>query len=536
MPSNAAEQAYRLTLAIAATEHDVARAQELLRKSRTSLLSDHEWGALGGLLRKSRKNLLSYEDQCGQLIARVQTDLAGDALGCRALECLQRRLEDVRARLYCNDQRWEGSVLRIETALPGAAGRSVAVESRRVSGRALGSRFAAGYPAGDPFSQTDPVRYGHVPGLAQSVLVNDCGQILYTGLRHGLFCANELEARLRSPIADDDLWALVAYFSDHGVQPEPRDAHRAELIDEQCALIRNSRGGAALAAAMMVSRAYVRMARELACATLVADAAKYRRGLEGNTVDLTLYCISVLEPGEFEQWAGQAGAMHRLGQGEAIALPVRRWDGVECQATANMNVNLFVMSTTGERLLPSGTGFVPHIDIRRLIGEPDSDELGADLKARIDALLGNAARLRPDIERLQSWLAGRSGTQGMADPAVIQVRDRLSTAVQRLQRMEKDVRTLEEAGQQLKSMWQSHGDWPEQPGAWRALAPRLALVAHLMGATPVLSCGGNGGRTLEIETEAKFLATVADNPDGHLPPVSGDLESWRQAREAFLPH
>ncbi len=374
-----------------------------------------------------------------------------------------------------------------------------------------------------------------MPGLAQSVLVNASGEVLYSGLRHGFLCAHELGDRLQSTIAADELRALVAHSSGFGGQAGPLDKHHRELIDHQCASIRSSGASAAMSAAMMVNRAYRNMTQELACAALVADKAKYRQGLEGLAIDLELFCISVLRPDEFGLWAKQAGALQKLGGHERVALPVCRWDGVEQSVTANVSVNLFVLSTTGERLWLGNSGFLPHIHTRRLLGEPGSSEMGPDFMARVDAMRGNVSTLRSETERHELWLDRRHQSQSMADWSVHLARDRLSMLKNRLQRLEKDTCTLEQAGQQLKSMWQAHGDWPEQDGAWRPAASRLALIARLMGATPVLSCTGAGNLAGELDAEVKFLATVADNTAGHLPPVHRDPETWRQARAAFRP-
>ena len=70
----------------------------------------------------------------------------------------------------------------------------------------------------------------------------------------------------------------------------------------------------------------------------------------------------------------------------------------------------------------------------------------------------------------------------------------------------------------------------------RAAAARFALIAHLMGGIPLLSCASGMDFTRELDAEIKFLATVADSREGHLPPIGRGPGTWDHARGAFTPH
>lgn len=93
-------------------------------------------------------------------------------------------------------------------------------------------------------------------------------------------------------------------------------------------------------------------------------------------------------------------------------------------------------------------------------------------------------------------------------------------------RLEKNARTLEDAGQRLKGLWQQAERWPAGAEPYRQVGARLALIGHLTGGMPLLSCAGGRLFTREPDAEIEFLATVADHRNGRLLPPGRDETVW----------
>ena len=89
-----------------------------------------------------------------------------------------------------------------------------------------------------------------------------------------------------------------------------------------------------------------------------------------------------------------------------------------------------------------------------------------------------------------------------------------------------------DAATQLKAVWAERGDRRGGGDPYKVVS-RLALVGHLMGETPLVNCKSGKDRTGQLDAEVKFLATVADQGDGRLPPVDEDMARWRAARTDF---
>ena len=64
-------------------------------------------------------------------------------------------------------------------------------------------------------------------------------------------------------------------------------------------------------------------------------------------------------------------------------------------------------------------------------------------------------------------------------------------------------------------------------------AARLALVAYLMGETPLLSCSTDRDYNKRLDAEVKILATVTDCRGGQVPPAHLDTDTWDSARTEF---
>ena len=117
----------------------------------------------------------------------------------------------------------------------------------------------------------------------------------------------------------------------------------------------------------------------------------------------------------------------------------------------------------------------------------------------------------------------------------LRTRNRVTVLQAEMARLEKNARALEQAGQQLKDLWAEQEKWPTGADAYGAAA-RLALVAYLMGETPVLSCPSGRDYNKRLDAEVKVLATVTDCRGGQVPPPDLDTDVWDTARAAFREH
>ena len=98
--------------------------------------------------------------------------------------------------------------------------------------------------------------------------------------------------------------------------------------------------------------------------------------------------------------------------------------------------------------------------------------------------------------------------------------------------LERNARTLGRAARDVKTIWENK-DYRRGGGDPYKMVSRLALVSHLMGETPLFNCKSGKDRTGQLDAEVKFLATVADERDGRIPPVDRNMEVWRSARNDF---
>ena len=103
-----------------------------------------------------------------------------------------------------NDQPWEAISKRVRTTLPEATEKSVVVDSRIVPGKALAAHFAEDYTS-NGINCADRTQYKHVPNLALTTLTNAKGQTLFSGLRHGVIDAYNIDGKLLARLPDDEL-------------------------------------------------------------------------------------------------------------------------------------------------------------------------------------------------------------------------------------------------------------------------------------------------------------------------------------------
>ena len=524
------------------TERWVLDAHTLLRRSRTRLLTEHEWTSLGSLVQALRVGL--PRDRI-LLQDRLEQSAQGGALPPEVESLsqeMQQRLDSAHRFLGSDDVGWNAAVRFVEARLPIPAPNRVSmmtnveVQSRVVPGRALGSCFVKAYPGdglGDPFTAD---RYLHVSELAQTVLKNAMNKTLYWGLRHAIVEAEELDGSLLAVLPDDELQTLVGEFIHGEGTGESAGRTRAQQISSRCDDIRESTVWAANDAITIRMGACRHMARESAVAALVADRAKLRRAIEGDVVDLRLSAITLLTREDYLGWCTQCRAFAELGDESPVELQVCNPDGEGAVETvlANIQVRQFVLAA-GDETLQSWAIRVSDEEVGILLGPSHAPDLGGDIKASLDAKAARLARISDRFVAMDQDHSRLVQKRAANHPDARESQIRILELQEQRSQVEKRARALRDIGKQLKAMWIEAGGMPQGSQAHRKAAARLALAGRLMRETPVLICMRGRDFTRQLDPEINFLATVADNLHGHLPLVEEQMDTWGEARSAFRP-
>ena len=514
-------------------ERELERAGELLRGMRTRLLTEAEWSELKFLMEQARAH---RPRRLGRAMDSLDGLVQSGALSPREAGPLADRLQgavDAHAFLACEELPWQRIVKRVEFP-PGPDSTSTAVvESRVVTGTAFGSSFAHGYSWKPNAPLIEKILSGHVPRLEQTRLTGAAGQTLFCGLRQGFVGLPHLEPAEIAALPDVDLKRLVSEILLTRKPGDSPENHRGK-VENWCHLIRHYNRFALSAALTAQAHARSSMARESAAAALCSDPEKLERAIGGAMADIKLFDVSLLAPGDVGPWIQQYVLNGRWQAGCRLRLTVGR-PGVEFrQVSANASVRQFALSVEDQ-----GPDFSNYVGLNpcvvKLLGGMDSRELGGDAKNRVKELRSRARQLGGELAG-----AGQARARALP-PGALEHTRRLPagnqvTALQAgASRLDRQARALEQAAQQLKDMWRAAAAWPTGADAYGAAA-RLALVAYLMGETPVLSCPVGRDYSRRLDADVKILATVTECQGGHVPPADLDLDAWDSARTVLRAH
>lgn len=515
----------------------------LHRKSRTQLLSEDDWSNLCSLGSRLKQDIPRAQAEIRRQLSRTRDSDVLSPAARRLLQELERRLEKADCFLRSNEAGWNDTVRYVESELPISLPNRVTsttqvdVQSRVVPGTALGSCLATGYPSADSVNSVCPARYKHVPELAQTVLKNRKEQVLFAGLRHGIVSTGELDGKQLARLPDAELQPLVAELVIAPDSPLQIGGALEPRIRERCGRIRSGERWANSSAATISRNARLHMARESAAAALVADHGNLRRALDGELVDVNLFSISLLERQDVERWSDQERAFTELSEGGPIELQVRdpNEDGAVRSVVVNVKVRQFVLAVRGVRLdARARRAYNQAVEV--LVGPRGTTDLKGELAARLEAMNARIAGLSNRFVVMDQQHAQLVQQQGANHPDAAALNISILELREERELLEKNARTLKDAGKQLRVMWAGTSRFSIGAESQQAVAARLALVGHLMQETPVLICMRGKDFARQLDPEIKFLATVADNLSGHLPLVEERMEKWRPARAAFGPH
>ncbi|MDE0658236.1 MAG: hypothetical protein OXI79_01160 [Gammaproteobacteria bacterium] len=455
-----------------------------------------------------------------------------------------------------NNQPWEAVTNRIRTSMPDDPGRSVAVDSRIVPGKAFAAHFPEDYPS-NGINCSDRTQYKHVPNLAQTTLTNSSGEVLFSGFRHGVLDAYDIDGDYLASLPDASLRTMIGDLL--GAQ-ETDAGSREAYVEAQLAQIRSDPKAAQQAAETMRGQASRQMASEMAVAALAADPQKLQDALNGDTVDVALSSISVLTPDSLRNLAGsarsdertmlnhQTEAFRQLAAGNPVELRVRDNGGALHTVKVNVRLRQFNFGVNagavgrarvGPVSIPSqtpgwrnlmGWGFAMERNnpqLQRLFGEANVSELGGDVGDRLFLMRRQAEQIAAEVDDIEDYIELREGedTSDLDEEAATQRAELAS--------LNKRIESLDSAARQAKAIWASN-DYRAGGGDPFKMVSRLALVGHMMGETPLFNCKSGKDRTGQLDAEVKFLATAADQNGGTVPAPDESMEAWRGVRSDFV--
>ena len=505
-------------------EQESRVAGALLQRSQSEMLTDTETKELCDLIRSIASGLNAVEDLWAASPGPGPESDFPRLPEEPVLQELQRRWRRLRDRFHSGDIPWEDSYRPVTTHLPGSPGVRLRVNSCMVPGAVLGTRFAGGYPTegfGDPACLT---RYWHVSGLRETVLTDAGGGLLFRGLHHDIFQVNDPADDFFDRVGDADICELVdrLLFAE-GVDTVfglPRELLVLRYVE---ALREHGTGGESIAESLRAS-ARINLAGETIAAALVADPERFARALTGETVDLDLFSILMVTSDDCILWHEQSRAFSKMSElrfDRPTRLYLRDRHGAMRAVTVQSRTRQFACCPEpGE--FEHVNGNAEKRTLWKLLGPLDSPELGGDLMAGVKAMKKRAGELCAEMAGPGWRHATVCPVRGAHHQSVQAIRDRLSGLEAVAGRLEKNARTLEDAGRQLKALWMREERWPAGAEQTRRVGARLALIGHLLGGMPLLSCARGRAFTRELDAEIKFLATVADHRNGRLLPLDFD--------------
>lgn len=520
-------------------ERETLKADELLEQWRSGWLTPQHWRKLSCLIRWNSQALPQYQARLGRELGRlVEGGLLSEAEATVVKESLK-VLGDTHDYLAAGRLPWADAVGRIETRLPGGGETPAIADSRVVSGGTLVAWLKRPHASGQGTPGSVAARYGHVPNLDRSDLANGSGQSTFAALRHRFIGAHELDGATLRGLGDDSLKALVgAGYIEAGREVSDATA-RERQIDDCCRRIGTDPAFAERSAAAMRMRSGKTMGRELIAIALGSYPPMLDWARGGATAEVCLASVSVLKAGEFEAWAAQRDSLAALERENPAELEVPGTWGEPCKVRADVAVREFVLWADKPELVetsPYGTAEARAgrlQQFRRLLGSEHSADLGGAVVEAGEEIESMVQQLRDTLGAQASDYEHSVLEHGEDHPVSLDSGGLRANGQEDLAFFERQGRALREAARQLKAMWLENGDWPAGVESHRPAAARLALVAHLMRETPLLSCGGDSNLTAQLDSDAKLLATVADSQDGRLPPANLDEVVWRGVRRDF---
>ena len=364
------------------------------------------------------------------------------------------------------------------------------------------------------------------PDCTHTAMTDANGRPLYTGISHSLF-----QHRLTEEEA-----AIAGYADRHGLSFERVHAEVERLyslpggpdlrldlelvdLDDRFNVQGASDGftdlgelaprGFGLANAAVRSGAD-RIAEAVVAQALYSDPEKTARAFSGETVDIKLMAIPILHCSDTSDCMPQLGAFEELEE-SPLALSMLDHKGHAHNVPAN--VRYYEHAVTIGEFRARQARSLDATELCKLIGPLGDRELSGEVSVRIDAMKTRVAELRSSMIRELPSIR----PAGKPLPEVGPVPNELRKLGEDSAYLERNLRTLEQAGMDLKAYLMGGlgidaGDEPILDNA-----ARVALVAHLTGRTPVLCCPADKDSVIRVESHIESLLSFAGAHEGNLP-------------------
>ena len=413
-----------------------------------------------------------------------------------------------------NSQEWP--VVKKEFAFR-MAGEEHTATSTITPGGHLAKNFAADYPS-NGISSMDRMQYKHVPNMAHSKMTAENGEVLFSGIRHGVIDPYTINNKNLKNLPEAQLGTMVKeLLLDTGAVDIPSGQDPGTYAAVIARQIKEGNPEMPDIATKLRTESSKMMAKELLAAAVVSDPQKMQAALDGETVGVSLNSISLVTPDalrarlkagsgsdEKAMLAHQADSLKALAaSGEPVVINVRDNDGTPRSIkvlpkvrTLNFGVNKGAVATSKGVLGPNtpfwgkmmGWGFAASMnnpELRDMLGDAQDRNLGGAVAERVTQMSAS-----DDVE-----------TQRRGD-------------------------LLKQAATQAKAIWQSRSFKSGGKEPYKMVS-RLALVSHLMGETTLYNCKSGKDRTGQLDAEAKYLAAVG-HTTGTIP--EPDAEYTQESR------
>ena len=534
---------------VSRVETEVLRADQLHKAHRSSLLPIQEWLELSFLADRQRKdaglNRAELHARLGRLLGSGGLAEADQD----TVRGLHRRLAAAQQYGHASDSPFECISRYIEAALPGTSGTSLKVQSRIVPGAAFGVHFSDRYPRAGPLEQTLCERHTHVPDLVLTSLTNAKGQLLYSGINHGVV-PSALSGEVLRRLHGRELRTMIEALLLPGnaartieISPTRRHAPKSPpkspgaLVAGYASEVHRSETTAEHLGAHMRREARRVTGDETLAAALFADPDKLRRALEGQTVELNPLSIVLVTQKDIDHWHGhRPDFLEWRTRTGPFGLSVRGPGGepreVRVQLTGCRH-QFVILPDESELALDTPTALENRKAVEWLLGLGRREEEPGALTNRVAAMRARVAELRQDLVASPWQGQGLSDASGAVDRRLLIADHRLVQRTEEAELLARSARALEQAGRQLQAIGMQASDWPLVIPSGGRVAPLIALAAHLMGMLPMVSCVSDENIAERVDAEIKFLAAVTDSQNGQLPPANLNREVWGAVRGAF---
>ena len=512
-------------------ERDSAEAHELLEKSRAGPLGDTDSRKLWSLVRLHQPGVLQRRIELYAAISRFRTDGGTCPTSDLVSDELRRRADDVCEYWYRMGLSWLGAATRIDTNLPVDLGSRTVVESRVVPGTEIGAHFPTGYPLREGHALPPLAEFPHARDLALTGLSNDRNETLFVGVRHGILSADDFQVEALQRLTYDELRAMLSNARAAGILQAPEGGTDESDFRNVCDGLSSPVFAPHAAVAMRVDFCNY-MHVEILSTALLADPEKLQKAHGDKPVQLPLASIALLTPDDIGRWSTQHWYFDVESTGLPVALEVREPRVRKRLVPARVPIRQFALAIEGP--LNKDIHRINRESAEQLLGPLNSPNLRGDVEKRLGEMRRRhetVSGVIPELEALHARIRARAGA---GHPAEISARQSLARVQQEAVRLDRNVRSLSQAGSQLKVQWMRRGDWPVGDAAL-GTAALLALVGHLMCETPLMSCARGRDFTRRLDVEVKLLAAAADANDGRLPLIDAVMAGWHSARSAFTP-